>query len=105
MAVTQKGWRPITVGEAKLHWRAIGTEYGIDVIVVSHLAFERGSSQQLKFNIAYFQQAKSASITPAVVRRAIEIAVAMEPPFTGGRSEPDSDEACEELNRLSRTSA
>lgn len=99
MAVPRKGWRRITVEDRTYSWRAIGTDWGIDVVVVTEAAFERGkSAQQLRFNLDYdhirtphpggaVALHQQAAVAPGVVRLAIERSLNLSPPFTG---EPDA---------------
>jgi len=54
MAVSRKGWRKIVVEEDEYYWRAIGTDWGIEVVIVTEDAFVRGhSSLQLLFGLDY----------------------------------------------------
>jgi hypothetical protein len=104
MAVPKKGWRKITVGSRQYFWRAIGTDWGIDVIVVTHDAFQPGSAaQQLRFTFDYDHEQtpfetptvrgislrQRAVVAPGVVRAAIERACASTPPFIGAVGLPD----------------
>jgi hypothetical protein len=101
MAVPRKGWREITVGGALFFWRALGTDGGIDVVVVTKAAFARaGAAQQLRFTLDYDHRRtphddgstslhQRAAVAPGVVRLAIERAVALSPPFTGELGLPD----------------
>jgi hypothetical protein len=101
MAVPRKGWRRITVDDRTYSWRATGTDWGIEVVVVTAAAFERGkNAQQLRFNLDYdhihtphpgggvalYQQ---AAVAPGVIRLAIERALDLSPPFTGAHDAPD----------------
>ena len=98
MAVSKRGWRRISVGGRSYFWRARGTDYGIEVVVVTDLAFEHGQrGQQLSMQLSYDHLQlplndtgshqlllQRAVVSPFVVRGAIEIALEMTPPFTGG---------------------
>lgn len=96
MAVPKKGWRPLVVDQRRYLWRAIGTERGIKVVVVTEAAFTRGATaQQLMFNLDYDQLSialpggasslwQRAAVAPGVVALAIQSAVASNPSFTGG---------------------
>jgi len=101
MAVPKKGWRRITVENRTYSWRAIGTDGGIDVVIVTAAAFERGkSAQQLRFNLDYdhfrtphpgggFALHQQAAVAPGVIRLAIEHSLSLSPPFTGEHGAPD----------------
>jgi hypothetical protein len=101
MAVPKKGWRRITVDDRAYSWRAIGTDWGIDVVVVTVAAFERGkSAQQLRFSLDYdhirtphpgggVALHQQAAVAPGVIRLAIERALDLSPPFTGAHDAPD----------------
>jgi hypothetical protein len=91
MAVPKKGWRPILVNQRRYFWRAIGTDSGIDVVVVTEAAFTRGATaQQLTFTLDYdhlhtplgrggVRLRQRAAVAPGVVSLAIEST----PGFTG----------------------
>lgn len=95
MAVPKKGWRKITVNEKQYFWRAIGTDWGINGVIVTDEAFVRGqSSQQLLFNIDYdhdetplsggvIRLQQQAVISPGLIRLAIKLGMKKHPPFTG----------------------
>ncbi len=128
MAVPRKGWRKITVHNQDYYWRAIGRDHpggdwpgGIDVVVVTETAFQRGQkAQQLKLSLRYdhletpyttpygngISLHQQAAVTPRVVARAIEWAIAQEPPFTGESGLDDvevSGGIVEELQALAHT--
>ena len=101
MAVPRKGWRHITVKDRTYSWRAIGSDWGIDVVVVTEGAFERGKrAQQLRFNVDYdyirtphpsggealHQQ---TAVAPGLIRLAIERSLNLWPPFTGEHDASD----------------
>ena len=102
MAVPKKGWRRITVDDRTYSWRAIGTDSGIDVVVVTAAAFERGKrAQQLRFSLDYdhirtphlgggFALHQQAAVAPGLIRLAIEHARDLSPPFTGAHDAPDA---------------
>jgi hypothetical protein len=112
MAVPKKGWRRITVGNETYSWRAIGTDSGIDVVVVTDAAFVRATkAQRLLFRLDYdhlksprpggavaFRQ--RAVVAPGVVRRAIHVARGLSSPFTGETGVPDVVLSREELALL-----
>jgi len=101
MAVPRKGWRTITVDEKLYYWRATGTDWDLSVAVVTSEAFERGeTAQQLRFHLNYDHRREPmigggvalhqrAAVTPGVIRRAIHVATAMTPSFTGVHGQPD----------------
>lgn len=102
MTVSRKGWRRIVVGGQAYHWRATGTDWGIDVVVVTEAAFEPSTtSQQLRFTLDYdhdwrpysgggrTSKRQRAVVGPGVVRLALERALALSPPFTGGHGAPN----------------
>lgn len=97
MAVPKKGWRPITVASQRYYWRAMGSEFGIDAVVVTDAAFVDGqTAQQLRFKLDYDHHSmvhqggggatlhQRAAVSPAVIRRAIELSRQGRPPFSGG---------------------
>jgi hypothetical protein len=54
MAIRRKGWRTLVVDERRYSWRAIGTDWGIDVVVVTEAALSKGATgQQLRFTLGY----------------------------------------------------
>ena len=95
MAVGRKGWRRIVVDERQYFWRAIGTDWGIEVLAVTEAAFTRGATaQQLKFELDYnhlqtpradrsVSLKQRAAVAPGVVALAIRYAVSSTPSFTG----------------------
>ena len=101
MAVPKRGWRKITVRDSSFFWRAIGRDWGIEVIVVTDAAFIPGkTAQQLRFTLDYdhlytdrgggrtsFRQ--RAAVAPGAVQLAIERAVGLSPPFTGEHDQGD----------------
>lgn len=101
MAVPRKGWRPLVVNQRRYFWRAIGTDWGIRVVVVTKAAFTRGATaQQLTFNLDYDHSCTAlssgaiglrqrAAVAPGVVALAIQHAVASNPGFTGDIGAPD----------------
>lgn len=101
MAVPKKGWRRITVASQTYSWRAIGTDYGIEVVVVTDAAFDVGkTAQQLKLNLDYnpvttphpgggVAHRQQTAVSPGVIRLAIERALSLSPPFTGEHGAPD----------------
>jgi hypothetical protein len=100
MAVPKKGWRTIAVKERTYYWRANGTDWGIDVVIVTDAAFERGKvAQQLRFTLDYdhletprpaggVSLHQRAAVAPGVVRLAIERALTLSPPFKGDHGAP-----------------
>lgn len=107
MAVTKKGWRPIEVNGGTFFWRALGRDYGIDVVVVTAQAFERGRSQHLHFVLRYAGAPQQTAVSPGVVRRAIEMGCARQPPFTGSDGEKDlllTSAETDEFQRLGQMS-
>jgi hypothetical protein len=101
MAVPKKGWRPLVVNQRRYFWRAIGTDWGINVVVVTEAAFIRGATaQQLTFNLGYTHShtllpsggvrlQQQTAVTPGVVALAIEYALASNPSFTGDVGKED----------------
>jgi len=104
MAVPRNGWRTIVVSDSQYRWRAIGTDFGIKVVVVTDAAFERGkAAQQLRFRLDYdhletpfktplasgVSLKQRAAVSPGVVRLAIERALTLPQPFTGKHGDPD----------------
>jgi hypothetical protein len=95
MAVPKKGWRPLVVNQRRYFWRAIGTDGGINVVVVTEAAFTRGATaQQLTFELDYnhtytqlyagaFSMKQRTAVAPGVVALAIQRALALSPSFTG----------------------
>jgi hypothetical protein len=95
MAVPKKGWRTIAVESRVYYWRAIGKDWGINVVVVTEEAFTRdATAQQLTFRLEYdhlgtprgngaVSLRQRAAVAPGVVRAAIEAAVGSDPAFTG----------------------
>ena len=117
MAVPKKGWRKITVEGRLYHWRANGNDWGITVAIVTKDAFRSGEkAQQLAFDLDYDHLKKplgggavgltqQAAVAPAVIRLAIEHALAATPPFTGSAGEPDvtlSSQALAEVQERAR---
>jgi hypothetical protein len=117
VAVPRKGWRSIAVSDHHYFWRAIGRDWSISVVVVTEAAFARaGTAQQLRFELSYDPLREKrpqsethhqrAVVSPAVVRRAIEIATELTPPFTGDHGKPhmtlpaEFDDAIRELARV-----
>ena len=101
MAVPRKGWRKISVEGRVYHWRANGTDWSVDVVVVTDAAFARGArAQQLVFSLDYDHLrtplgnggvglTQRAAVAPGVVRLALEHALAAESPFTGAAGAAD----------------
>jgi hypothetical protein len=103
VAVPKKGWRKLAIDDSVYYWRASGHEWGLDVVVVTDDAFQRGTTaQQLVFRLDYDHECtplvgpfdgvslrQRAAISPAVVRAAIERARIATPPFTGEIGLPD----------------
>lgn len=89
MAVTRKGWRPLTIDGNLYYWRALGRDFGIDVVVITEAAFARGRAQQLLFGLKYGGSPQRTTVTPAVVRRAVELGTVKSPPFTGDKGDAD----------------
>jgi len=101
MAVPKKGWRKITVRNARFFWRTLGTDWEVNAVVVTEAAFVSGKrAQQLLFTLDYdlrligcgdgFRSYRQrAVISPGVVRMAIELSLDMWPPFTGLHGLPD----------------
>src|SRR6187397_2529435 len=98
MAVPKKGWRKLTVEATEYYWRAIGTDWGISVVVATENAFRRGATaQQLRFSLDYDQRRvpfttahgegvslhQRAAVAPGIVHAAIESSLALPRPFTG----------------------
>lgn len=95
MAVPKKGWRRLTVNEHSYFWRAIGTDWGISVVVVTEDAFIPGATaQQLTFQLRYdalqtphpdgsVSLKQRAAVAPGVVALAIQHAIRSTPRFTG----------------------
>lgn len=113
MAVPKKGWRKIRIADADWFWRANGTDWGIDVVVVGPEAFVSGQrAQQLVFNLDYdphrtppgtgMSGRQQAAIAPGVVRFALERALAAQPPFTGEVGPPDMSLSKEDLKEAQR---
>jgi hypothetical protein len=100
MARSRKGWRRIVVEGAEFYWLARGTDDGIYARVVGPEAFVSGQhGQELSFGLSYYsvlsptetgwRTKQRTAITPGVVRRAIDLARARQPAFTGRIGEPD----------------
>ena len=114
MAVPRKGWRPLLVDQRRYFWRAIGTDWGITVVVVTEAAFTRGASaQQLAFNLDYdhlqtphadgsVSLKQRAAVAPGVIRLAIQRAVASTPRFTGDIGEENITLPAQTLSELQR---
>jgi hypothetical protein len=101
MAVPRKGWRPLLVDQHRYFWRAIGTDWGINVMVITEAAFNKGATaQQLTFTLDYdhlrtplargaVSLRQRAAVAPGVVTLAIQRAVALTPSFTGAIGKRD----------------
>jgi hypothetical protein len=94
MALSKKGWRKIRVADADWFWRALGRDWGIEVVIVGAAAFVPGQrAQQLTFTLGYAHERtphgmgvhlrQTTAIAPGVVRLALQRALAASPPFTG----------------------
>lgn len=108
MAVTRKGWRPLTIDGEIYYWRALGRDFGIDVVVIAEAAFARGRAQQLLFGLKYAGAPQRTAVKPGVVRRAVELGKAKRPPFTGDAAGNDvvlSADDEEELQALATKTA
>jgi hypothetical protein len=92
---SRKGKRRLVVDQTLYSWVARGTDYGgIEVAVATEEAFVPGQrGQWLRFRVPYDQlviatesgwsMSQRSAVTPALVRRAIELARGIEPPFRG----------------------
>ncbi len=100
MSSSRKGKRRLVVDGVAYHWVARGTDYGgVTVGVATDEAFVPGQrGQWLHFKVPYdvvtgtgggCSASQRAAVTPALVRRAIELARGLEPPFTGRAGLPD----------------
>ncbi|MBK8259678.1 MAG: hypothetical protein IPK82_44350 [Polyangiaceae bacterium] len=118
MAVPRRGWRSVIVDQRRYFWRAIGGDCGIEVIVITEMAFTVGATaQQLTFRLGYdhLQISRSdgsklwrqhAAVAPGVVRLAIQYATASTPSFTGNIGEQNialPDHFLPELQAAART--
>jgi hypothetical protein len=95
---SRKGKRRIVVDDVEYFWTATGSDHGITVAVVTGDAFVHGQrGQWLRFAVGYgsasvpqeggWRLIAQRSVTPGVVRRAIE--VARRRGFTGREGLPD----------------
>jgi hypothetical protein len=97
MAISHKGMRTLTVAQKTYFWRThMDSDFlGVHAVIVTEEAFVRGHrGQQLKFFVPRMIPGLPAPspwpavpsqypITPAIIRRAIELASAAPSPFTG----------------------
>lgn len=112
MAVPRKGWRRLIVDGRQYFWRAIGTDWDINVVAVTEAAFIKGvTAQQLAFSLDYdhlqtplpdgsVRLRQRAAVAPGVVALAIRHAVASTPSFTGNIGDPHVTVAAEVLKKL-----
>lgn len=107
----------MTVDAQRFYWRALGGDWFINVVIVTDAAFVSGhTAQQLRFRLSYDQLRTAcpggsislhqrAAITPAVVRRAIELSRERVPAFSGDLDLADvelSGSETHELQELAR---